>query len=240
MSAATQACALRRPGRAATVLGLWAVLAATVAAPAAARDPKPPGWGPLSSSEAATEVSPSGAEIRPANHRPNHRVPSPASLEAWRATSDMPYAEHVDGRFRGTTDEIIQWAAAKWGFPKRVLRAVAVVESWWRMSVVGDNGDSFGLYQVRRPYHCGGACLIARRNTAWNADYYGGILRAYFDGKMKWLNTVERGRQYRPGDLWGSVGAWFAGRWWTEPAKGYIHEVKQRMRERTWTQPYFE
>ena len=151
----------------------------------------------------------------------------------------MPYAEHVDGRFRGTTDEIIRWSARKWGFPKRVMRAVAVVESWWRMDAVGDNGDSFGLYQVRRPYHCLGECRIARRFSAWNADYYGGILRAYFDGKMKWLNTVERGRRYEAGDLWGSVGAWFAGRWWTDPAKGYIEEVRERMRERTWTRPHF-
>ena len=166
-------------------------------------------------------------------------MPSPALLAAWRATSDMQYAEHVDGRFRGTTDEIIQWAAIKWGFPRRVLRAVAVVESWWRMSTVGDNGDSFGIFQVRRPYHCLGKCRIARRYTAWNADYYGGILRSYFDGNEKWLNTVERGREYEPGDLWGSAGAWFAGRWWTAPAKDYIREVKSRLRERTWTRPFF-
>ena len=73
------------------------------------------------------------------------------------------------------------------------------VESWWHQSAVGDNGDSFGLFQVRRPYHCWGECRIARDSTAFNADYYGGILRAYFDGKMGWLNTVERGRDYRAG-----------------------------------------
>ena len=112
--------------------------------------------------------------------------------------SDMPYARYVNGRFRGTTDEIIQWAAYKWGFRPSVLRAVATVESWWHQSAVGDNGDSFGLFQVRRPYHCWDACRIARDSTAFNADYYGGILRAYFDGKMDWLNTVERGREYRP------------------------------------------
>jgi hypothetical protein len=146
----------------------------------------------------------------------------------------MPYARFVNGRFRGTTDEIVQWASYKWGFNPRLLRAVAVVESWWHQSAVGDGGDSFGLFQVRRPYHCWGRCRIARDSTAFNADYYGGILRAYFDGKMTWLNTVERGRHYGPGDVWGSVGAWYAGRWWTEPAKGYIHVVRQRMRERTW------
>ena len=151
----------------------------------------------------------------------------------------MPYAGLVDGRFRGTTDEIIRWASIKWGLPRDVLRAVAVVESWWRQSAVGDNGDSFGLFQVRRPYHCWGRCLIARRSTAFNADYYGGIIRAYFDGRMGWLNTVERGKRYRPGDLWGSVGAWFAGRWWTPPARAYIAEVQRRRAERTWVREYF-
>jgi hypothetical protein len=60
----------------------------------------------------------------------------------------------VTGHFTGTTDEVIQWAARKWGLKPDLLRAVATVESWWRMSTVGDNGDSFGLFQVRRPFHC--------------------------------------------------------------------------------------
>ena len=44
--------------------------------------------------------------------------------------------EHVaaaagDGQFTGTTDEIFQWAACKWGLPDDVLRAIAVRESTW-------------------------------------------------------------------------------------------------------------
>ena len=103
----------------------------------------------------------------------------------------MPYKRRVTGRFRGTTDEIIQWAAAKHGIDPDVMRAVAVVESYWRMTTVGDDGDSFGLYQIRRPYHC--CAAYARRSTAFNADYYGAIIRAYYDGRMPWLNDVERG-----------------------------------------------
>jgi hypothetical protein len=30
------------------------------------------------------------------------------------------------------------------------------------------------------------------------------------------------------------VGAWVSGRWWNEPARGYIREVKRRLKERTW------
>ena len=125
----------------------------------------------------------------------------------------------------------------KWGFAPDLLRAVATAESWWRMSTVGDGGDSFGLFQVRRPYHCvEPVCEQFRGDAAFNADYYGGILRSYYDGRQTWLHTVadENGRRYRKRDLWGSVGAWFSGRWWNEPARGYVREVKRRLAERTW------
>jgi hypothetical protein len=209
------------------------------AAPAHGIATKPVGWGPLSSKKAAAKVKRASWEPRPENRGTNHRVPKKKLLRAWKARSEMPYAAFVNGRFKGTTDEIIQWAAYKWGLDPDLLRAVAVVESWWRMSAVGDNGDSFGLYQVRRPYHCWDECPIARRFTAFNADYYGGIIRGYFDGKMGWLNTVERGRDYVAGDIWGSVGAWFSGRWYTQPSLDYIEVVNQRLGERTWRQGYF-
>lgn len=37
----------------------------------------------------------------------------------------------VDGQFTGTTDEIFQWAACKWGLPDNLLRGIAVRESTW-------------------------------------------------------------------------------------------------------------
>jgi hypothetical protein len=148
-----------------------AALAAAPAAEAAIKT-KHVGWGPLSSKKAAKKVKRSNWEPRPRNRAANRRVPKRRLLAAWRARSEMPYARFVNGRFRGTIDEIIQWAARKWGLDPELLRAVAMVESWWRMKTVG---DSFGLFQVRRPYHCWDACHIARRFTAFNADYYGGI-----------------------------------------------------------------
>lgn len=217
-----------------------ALTALLVAAPgAAAIATKPVGWGPLSSKKAAKKVTRTKWEPRPENSDENRRIPKRKLLTAWHARSEMPYAKFVNGRFTGTTDDIIEWSARKWGLDPELLRAVAVVESWWRMSAVGDNGDSFGLYQVRRPYHCWDECQIARRFTAFNADYYGGILRGYFDGKMAWLNTVERGKDYAAGDIWGSVGAWFSGRWYTQPSIDYMEVVQQRLAERTWLQDDF-
>lgn len=223
-----------------------AVLLLTAAHPTVAEASllaKPVGWGPRTSAQAAKLVQRQW-EPRPGNRVANHTVPGRTQLNAWRASCrwpscGMPYARYVNGQFRGTTNEIIQWAGHKWGFRPQVLRAVATVESWWHQSASGDNGNSFGLYSVRRPWHCTGNCTIARNSTAFNADYYGGILRAYFDGKMTWLNTMQRGKRYEPGDLWGSLGAWFAGRWWTDPASQYIQRIRDTMRERPWLKAGF-
>jgi hypothetical protein len=224
--------------RAGLLLLLAVVLSAAAAVPArAGLVTRPHAKKPLSDKRAAKLVHRSRFEPRPANHAATRTMPTAAQLRAFRAQSEMPYARYVTGHFTGTTDEVIQWAARKWGLKPDLLRAVATVESWWRMATVGDNGDSFGLFQVRRPFHCTEpVCEQFRDDAALNADYYGGILRSYYDGKQRWLDTVsgENGKPYRRGDLWASVGAWFSGRWWNAAARGYVREVKRRLKARTW------
>jgi hypothetical protein len=222
------------------VIGLFALPAS---AEAGLEKNRKIGWGPRSSKAAAKLVTRSKWEPRPENPASNRRVPRWKKVRAWRKRSEMPYARYVDGRFKGTTDEIIQWAAHKWGINTNIMRAVATVESWWEMSTLGDNGDSFGLFQVRRPYHCWGKCKLMRYFTAFNADYYGAIIRSYFDGKQTWLRReTDNGKPYKAGDLWGSMGAWYSGRWWGPPGRPiepYLDIVKKRRAERTWLQPYF-
>ena len=211
---------------------LATLLATALLAPTATAQTRPVNSPPLSDAQAAKRVKHSSWEPRPANRKANRHVLSQRQLRTFRAKSDMPYEARVTGRYRGTTDEIIQWAAAKHGIDVDVMRAAAVIESWWRMSTIGDNGDSFGLYQIRRPYHC---CPgLARNSTAFNADYYGAIIRAFYDGRETWLNTVERGVDYRQGDLWGSVGAWFSGRWHTSGANAYVARVRETQSAKTW------
>jgi hypothetical protein len=198
---------------------------------------RPTATRPLADSVARRRVHRTSVEPRRVNSAATHPRPTAAQLKTWRATPSMPYAKYVTGNFTGTTDEVIQWAAIKWGLNPDLLRAVAVVESYWKMSTVGDNGDSFGLFQVRRPYHCTEpSCAMFREDAAMNADYYGGILRAYYDGKQSWLNDVasENGKPYRRGDIWASVGAWYSGRWWDEAARGYVAKVKSALAARTW------
>lgn len=47
-------------------------------------------------------------------------------------------APRVTGNFTGTTDEILQWAACKWGNDEDIVRAQAARESWWQMTAKGD------------------------------------------------------------------------------------------------------
>jgi hypothetical protein len=196
---------------------------------------------PLSDARAAALVKRSPWEPRTDNGATLRRMPTRAQLRVFWAQSTMPYARYVTGHFTGTTDEILQWAAYKWGFSPNLFRAVASVESWWRMSTNGDGGDSFGLFQVRRPYHCQGVvCNWFRRDAAFNADYYGAVLRSYYDGADSWLNTVSgNGATYRAGDLWDSVGAWDSGRWHDPVALQYIAHVKANLAERVWRTAMF-
>ena len=193
---------------------------------------KEPGTDPLADSEAATRVNETSWEPVRANAQENRRRPTEDQIDEFRRRSEMINRHRVTGRYRGTTDEILQWAARKWGFDPDLFRAVAYVESRWRMSAVGDGGLSFGIFQMKRTYHC---CVpLSSKYTAFNADYYGGILRAYYDGRQTWLNDVERGERYGAGDIWGSVGSWYAGRWRTREAMGYIHLVQRTLKDEPW------
>ena len=152
--------------------------------------------------------------------------PQNASANQTRGSSPNNENPRVTGNFVGTTDEIIQWAACKWGLDPSWARAQALVESFWIQSTVGDNGESFGLLQVRRPYHQSAfEGENAVRSTAYNADYAWSIWRRCFNGEYTWLNTVERGRNYAAGDSLGCIGLWFAGRWYTDAAVGYMNRV---------------
>jgi autotransporter family porin len=95
-----------------------------------------------------------------------------------------------------------------------------------------------GILQVRYQY-TKNAFDQAETSTAYNADYVYAAWRACYDGEYTWLNTVDRGKTYKPGDLWGCVGVWFAGRWYTPPAQSYIAKVQSYLRSGIWTQSQF-
>jgi len=161
----------------------------------------------------------------------------------------------VDGDFAGTTHEILRWAACKWGIDEDVVDAQAAKESWWRQNSMGDwhpdssacapghglgaDGrpgqcpQSFGILQDRYPFQHSSWPGIAQ-STAMNADTAYAIWRACFEGYERWLNTLERGREYAAGDAWGCVGRWVSGRWHTPLAEQYIAGVRDYLSRRVW------
>src|SRR3712207_3955467 len=128
-------------------------------------------------------------------------MPTRAELARFRqASRGQGVARRVTGRFTGTTGEIIEWAAYKWGFDPELLKAQAVAESSWRQEMVGDAGQSFGLMQIKRTAWRGSYPLSAR-STPFNVDLAAAILRQAYDGRATWY----RSEGYRRHDLWGSV-----------------------------------
>ena len=73
-----------------------------------------------------------------------------------------------------------------------------------------------------------------------SVDYYGAILRAYYDGKQTFLQQVEHSRNYRAGDLWGSVGTWASGRWYLGTSQSYAQQVRRRVADRVWRTADFD
>ena len=199
-----------------------------------------------SEAECAARVRPT-SEIRSYNAVYNHTKGSAPN-------SGNP---RVTGNFTGTTDEILQWAACKWGVDEDIVRAQIAKESWWKHDSRGDvtsdqsrchpelrtaNGtqcpESYGLGQVRYAYHTS-AMTDSIHSSAYNVDYTYSIWRSCFEGRETWLNQFERGRDYAAGDVWGCVGLWFSGRWYTQPATGYISAVQDYLNQRIWTtQPF--
>ena len=87
-----------------------------------------------SSTTCASRVRRSTGEIRPTNTRLQHDQRYRKSTSRSRI-SDM---RRVDGNFTGTTDQIIQWGACKWGLDEDIVRAQAARESWWDQRSIGD------------------------------------------------------------------------------------------------------
>lgn len=97
-----------------------------------------------SDTEAAAAVHRSTWEPRPQNNAANHTVPPPTLRTTGPANAYGIHQQQLFGRitgdFTGTTDEIIQWVAAKWGLPDDLLRAQAAWESNWYQDLKRPDG----------------------------------------------------------------------------------------------------
>lgn len=234
--------------------------------PSAITSWRAPGASPLSDADAAARVSPA-VETRPANAGANAYRPTAAELDTFRNGQRDTYnrtalmynrlTAYVTGGFSGTTDEILQWVAHKWGIPEDIVRSVATTESSWNMSQLGDLTtvsdpasypafsrvgttsavyQSVGIMQIRwtpQGLHVGTEPL-RWKSTAFNADYWGAVIRYYYDGLCDWC-----GAGYSAGQAWASIGAWYNPSPWDTGSQTYQDLVKAQLAALPWTQPGF-
>jgi hypothetical protein len=230
-------------------------------------------YTPLSDAAAAADVTPT-PENRPDNVTANDYMPTPAQLQAFYSAVNNqgqtvvqanPYYQYVTGHYSGTTDEIIQWAAWKWGIPADWLRAEYVQESRWNMSQLGDLAtvspaayleypvaarvpgtdevyQSMGISQVKWvPDGSVGAGTEPLRweSTAFNVDYQAATIRFYYDDPDG-LRSAWGDSTYAPGNAWDSLGGWYEPYPWLNSGQlNYIAEVQAQLAARTWAQPGF-
>jgi hypothetical protein len=213
---------------------------------------------------AAAEVHRSNWEPRPANAPYNDVTPSHLALQPTNVATrayDPRWNKYILGRitghFTGTTDEIFQWAAVKWGVPDNLLRTIAYMESGWRQSNYGDYVNDqaqcpAGYSQVPCPVTFG---IVGTKSTSWSGifpwnrdstaaavDVLGAWLRGCYEGWVWWLGAHGNRSHgvYRAGDMWGCVGAWYSGNWLdgttneSHTGENYIYQAQYWEKQEPW------
>jgi hypothetical protein len=207
----------------------------------------------------------------------NSYVPNMQELRRFRRsrTSDgrtvaqfNPYLAYVDGRdglHHPSTDDLIQWAAHKWGIPEDWLRAQYVQESYWNSFQLGDEAAIKSAWyqryplQARVPNHFSafqsmgltqvkwvpdgsvgpGSEPLRWESTAFNVDYQAAMVRFYYDNPSG-ARSAWGDSQYVPCQPWNSIGGWFEPYPWGNGGQGqYIRAVQQHLAGQDWTRADF-
>lgn len=189
---------------------------------------------------------PDQPEPRPENTSVNQVVPDRVTMPVWRdftEQANQQFVPRIDGKFTGTTEEILTWGACKWGLDADVVKAVAVQESDWRQATVSDESNnpqdcvggarppcptSFGIMQLKHTT-LPGSYPLSQQSTAFNVDYYGARIRACYEG---WVTYLHDG--YGPGDLRDCVGWHWSGRWKDDGSQRYIQRVDRYLASKPW------
>lgn len=207
----------------------------------------------------------------------NDFVPSWAAIYKFRASKNQygqtavqanPYLQYVDGHDginNPSTDDLIQWAAHKWGIPENWLRAEYALESYWNMFQLGDSTavsstwyseypsqsqiagtsnvyQSLGITQVRWAPDGSlgdGTEPLRWESTAFNIDDQAATVRFYYDDPSGVRNTWGD-TSYVPCQQWNSIGGWYSPYPWNNSGQAtYIADVQSYLSEQIWTTPSF-
>lgn len=209
-------------------------------------------WEPRQDNTPYNYTTPHGLDLRPAGQAEDSYDPR------WNTY----ILKRITGDYAGTTDEIFQWAAAKWGIPDNLIRTIAYVESGWHQSNYGDFVRNraecppgyrtlpcpvtFGIVGVKST-SWRGIFPWNRDSTAAAADLLGGWLRGCYEGWVWWLRAHGNDTHgtYHAGDIWGCVGAWYSGNWHDGSrhnqlsGEGYIYQAKYWENVKPWLRSSF-
>jgi autotransporter family porin len=227
----------------------------------------PPGAPLPGERECAARVHRNSWEPREDNAKANQNKPTKeqlAHLAPWNQSIGVdPKANNllrqITGNFTGTTNEILQWVACKWGIDENIVRAEAVAETYWEQSFQGDyiknktycppgtwDGkgcyQSYGILQVKN-YYFQGTFPMSRDDTAFSAEYALGVIRTCFEGWTTYLKDTPPLSGYQPyhaGDIWGCLGRWYSGSWYDQDSLDYITQIKSEYTNQTWLQANFQ
>jgi hypothetical protein len=242
----------------------------------------PSTFTPLSDAAAAALVT-REAETRPYNDKayrldgtryaaPNDYVPTALQLAAFRASKTSfgqtvtqlnPYLNYVDGRdgLRSpSTDDLIQWAAHKWGIPEDWLRAQYALESYWNSYMLGDPApvpqslyleypalqrmlgtgnvyESSGIAQVKwipDGSSDPGTEPLSWESTAFSVDFQAATVRFYYDNPSG-SRTAWGDAAYSPCQKWQSIGGWNSPYPWANAEQQtYIAKVQHLLDSAAW------
>jgi hypothetical protein len=244
-------------------------------------------FSPLSDAAARKLVTPE-PEIRPYNDdayelggrsyaATNEFVPSWLAIFKFRYTKNSngqtdvqvnPYLRYVDGRDGikdPSTDDLIQWAAHKWGIPEDWLRAEYALESAWNGFMIGNEAtvpgawyseyplqaqvpgssqvyESMGITQIEwAPDGSVGAGTEPLRweSNAFNIDYQAATVRFFYDNPSG-ARSLWGDSSYVPCQQWNSIGGWFDPYPWNNAGQAsYIATVQNYLNEQIWATPSF-
>jgi hypothetical protein len=214
---------------------------------------------PRSDAYCTSAVNASTWEPRPDNNTANHNVVSPSTFN-WSSTESywtkwIAKRAQVTGNYTGTTSQIIQWAACKWGIDEDSIRADAVVESYWHQNTIGDvcgpaGEGSYGLNQIKNQ-DCTGTAVHGGYPNTMNStplavDWFGAHTRSCYDGDFydggQWLYNGQTVDQIAaangwPYVFWACVGFNYSGNW--NPGQAYQVTVQGDLANKVWLTPNF-
>ncbi len=192
----------------------------------------------------------------PENSSYNQVVPTAAQVSKLTPFGDargfdnkaLPLGKRVTGNFTGTTDEILRWAACKWGFDEDFVRADAYQTNGWHQSSVsawtgdfsscppnpptrlGPNGSNecpqvFSLFGITWKFYQSAWPMI-RDSTAFAVDFSLGLQRVCFEGYSSYFNGVgPAGKKYGPNDEFGCAASFYTGAWYDFPTIQQVNRI---------------